>query len=203
MPEGKKQTTNSQTGKIERDLLSLVQAEHDIAIGYWNDALTESQDISLRRYYGLPYGDEVSGRSSAVSRDCAQVVDWALPDLLEPFLNNNSLVKFKPNKQEDVEYARQASDYTNFIFWEDNDGFQTLYDGFKDGLIQKVGLVKVFWDDQTRELEETLNGVSVAQLGALEADDSIEIVAVRPSSSISVLIYSSINTTSCCVSSLD
>ncbi len=180
MPDGKKSTTKTQSNKLERDLLSLVQTEHDIAIGYWNDALTESQDINLRRYYGLPYGDEVSGRSKAVSRDCAQVVDWALPDLLEPFLNNNSLVKFKPNQKDHIEYARQASDYTNFIFWEDNDGFMTLYDAFKDGLIQKVGLVKVFWNDQTRTIDETIHGVSVAQLGALEADDAVEINAVQP-----------------------
>ena len=180
MPKGKKQTKKSQQNTTERTLLSLVEAEHDIAIGFWNDALTESQDASLRRYYGLPYGDEVSGRSSAVSRDCAQVVDWALPDLLEPFLNNNNLVKFKPNKKEDIEAARQASDYTNLIFWEDNNGFQNLYDGFKDGLIQKVGIAKVWWDDQKREIDETIEGVTVAQLGALEADNDVEIGAVRP-----------------------
>ena len=56
---------------------------------------------------------------------------------------------------EDEEMARQCSDYLNYIFYKENDGFLALYTAFKDALIQKNGILKVYWDDaQKIEREE-------------------------------------------------
>ena len=164
----------------EEDLLQMVKRESENAVGFWTDSLSDDRDSALKLYFGMPYGDEEDGRSRAISTDCAQVVDWALPDLIEPFVSSERIVIFKPNKQQDIEYARQATDYMNFIFTEDNDAFQIIYDVGKDGLIQKVGVAKVFWDDQTQEIQETLEGVTEPGIGMLEQEDGVTVDAVRP-----------------------
>ena len=164
----------------EEELLQMVKREAENAIGFWTDSLSDDRDSALKLYFGLPYGDEEDGRSRAISMDCAQVVDWALPDLIEPFVSSERIVIFKPNKSQDIQYARQATDYCNFIFHEDNDAFNIIYSSAKDGLIQKVGVVKVFWDDQTVEIQETLEGVTEPGLGMLEAEEDVTVDAVRP-----------------------
>ena len=64
-------------------LAVLLDEMNRTAVGYLSDEVSVDQDSNLDRYLGKPYGDEEEGRSNAMSLDVAEVVDWALPDLLE------------------------------------------------------------------------------------------------------------------------
>ena len=126
----------------EPQLVALLQAHEAEAAGFHGDQVAAEQDRALDYYYGRPFGDEVEGRSSVVSRDVAEVVDWLLPDLMRIFVGSRQVVRFEPFGAEDEAVARQATDYVNHVFWRDNDGFRLMHDWFKDALLQKVGVVK-------------------------------------------------------------
>lgn len=154
----------------EARLVALLQAHEAEAAGFHGDEVAAEQDRALDYYYGRPFGDEVEGRSSVVSRDVAEVVDWLLPDLVRIFVGSRQVVRFEPFGAEDEAIARQATDYVNHVFWRDNDGFRLMHDWFKDALLQKVGVVKVWWDDAEHVSRTRYEGQSAAALAVFRAD---------------------------------
>ena len=68
---------------------------------------------------------------------------------------SDDVVRCDPVSAEDEEVAKQATDYLNYVFNKDNDGFVSLYTLFKDALIQKNGIAKIYWD--TSEKTRTRN----------------------------------------------
>lgn len=174
MPDAK--PTETQDGI---DLITLLEEHNKTAIGYLSDEVSIDQDSNLDRYLGKPYGDEEEGRSNAVSMDVAEVVDWALPDLLEPFLSGDRIVEFEPSKQADEAWCGQASDLANHVFWRDNPGVLILHDAVKTALIQKLCVVKTVWNKSKRLEEQTITGVAKPVLQALHAEDDVEIVRVE------------------------
>ena len=56
---------------------------------------------------GKPYGNEVKGRSSIVSRDGKRQSEWQHATLIDPFVSSNDIVKGAPISFEDRSLARQ------------------------------------------------------------------------------------------------
>ena len=163
----------------EPQLVALLQAHEAEAAGFHGDQVAAEQDRALDYYYGRPFGDEVEGRSSVVSRDVAEVVDWLLPDLMRIFVGSRQVVRFEPFGAEDEAVARQATDYVNHVFWRDNDGFRLMHDWFKDALLQKVGVVKVWWDDAERVSRTRYENQSAAALAVFRVDPEASVEDVR------------------------
>lgn len=159
----------------DEELTTILEELNRRAIGYLSDEVSVDQDDNLDRYLGRPYGDEEEGRSTALSMDVAEVVDWALPDLLEPFVSGERIVEFSPRRRQDDQFCEQASDLVQYVFMEDNPGFLVLHDTVKTALIQKLGVIKTVWRDEEKTEEETLTGISAIHLAELQQDASIEI----------------------------
>ncbi len=125
--------------------------EHEIqsALGYGDGKLTQQRTDALDRYYGKKYGNEQEGRSQIVTRDVADVIEWIMPSLMKIFTGGDKVVQFEPQGPEDVEMAKQATSYTNYVIMRQNPGFNIIYSWFKDALLQKNGVVKHYWDDTT------------------------------------------------------
>lgn len=160
----------------DREVLSILQAEERASVSYWTSEIADEQAENLSYYLGEPFGDEQDGRSSVVSRDVAEVIDWMMPDLLRVFMATDEVVRFEPQNPNDEAFAKQATEYANFIFTRDNPGFRILHDWFKDALLQKVGIVKVYWEDETEYTKETMMNVSTVDMIALGNDDNVEIL---------------------------
>lgn len=143
------------------------------AVGHMSDEVSATQDDNLERYLGMPYGDEEEGRSQAISMDVAEVVDWAIPDILEPFISGDRVVEFKGSSKSEADYAERATDLINHEFWNENDGVLFLHDVVKTGSIQKICFSKTVWQEEEDEIRETMTGLSVAHLAELQADQSI------------------------------
>ena len=134
----------------------LAEAQRRVAAADGGQTSTlANQRLTADKYYrGEPFGDEVNGRSSVVSRDVAQYVDSQMPSLMRVFASGDEVVVFEPTEPQDEEGAKQATDYVNWI-WRQNDGFVRFHNWFKDGLLFKLGVVKIWWDeveDRTREV---------------------------------------------------
>jgi hypothetical protein len=107
------------------------------------------------------------GRSSAVSTDVADAVEGLMPNLMDIFAGSDEVVRFEPVGPEDEEAAQQETDYVNHVFMQQNPGFMVLYTFIKDGLLQKNGIVKVWWEEGEQEEYETYYGLTDDQFAAL------------------------------------
>lgn len=159
----------------EKELATRLDQMNRQAIGHLSDEVSSDQDDNLERYYGMKYGDEEDGRSQAISMDVAEVVDWAIPDILEPFLSGDRVVEFSPTARGEEEYCSYATDLVNCVFFTENDGATFLHDIVKTGSIQKIGWAKTVWEEEEEEERQTLTGLSISHLQELQNDKSVTI----------------------------
>jgi hypothetical protein len=159
-------------GKVK----SIIENEIDNAIGYLDSETTEDRTRALEYYLRQPYGNEREGRSSIVTGEVAEAIDGALPQLMRVFTTTEDIVYFEPKSQGDEESAKQATDYCNWAFYRDNDGLIILHNWFKDALLQKVGVVKSYWDQKTDVTKEEYKNLTEDELALLLSDQSLKVV---------------------------
>jgi len=161
--------------RMKRDeLLSHVQSEIESAYTSNNGELSDEISNSLDYYLGKPFGNEEDGKSQVISRDVMDVIEWVMPSLMRIFTSNERAVFFDPVGPEDEDAAKQETDVINHIFYKENDGFLNLYTFFKDALLSKNGIMKVFWDPTKETEREEYKGLTDAQLQILLMDDDAE-----------------------------
>nr|BAR27871.1 portal protein [uncultured Mediterranean phage uvMED] len=160
----------------ELELKNIIGQEINNAMGYMGGNLSAQRKKSLEYYMGEPLGTEIDGRSQVVSTDVADTIETILPNLLKIFTASDQTVKCEPVKSEDVALAEQATNYINYIFNKDNDGFSILYTWFKDALIEKNGIVKVYWDESEKVEQETYENLNEQEYQILVDNDDVEVV---------------------------
>ena len=160
----------------EEDLVSRIRGEITDSLGYMGDTISTQREMAMKYYYGLPFGNEVDGRSQYVDSTVQDTIEWIKPSLMRVFASGDEMVKFNPTGQEDVEMAQQATDYVNYVFTKDNPGWEILYSWFTDALLSKNGIVKVWWNDYEEEEREEYTGLDDIGLQALLMDPDVEVV---------------------------
>ena len=160
----------------ELELKNIIGQEINNSMGYMGGNLSAQRKKSLEYYMGEPLGTEIDGRSQVVSTDVADTIETILPNLLKIFTASDQTVKCEPVKSEDVALAEQATNYINYIFNKDNDGFSILYTWFKDALIEKNGIVKVYWDESEKVEQETYENLNEQEYQILVDNDDVEVV---------------------------
>lgn len=160
----------------EGKLKSILEGEIDNAIGYLDSETTEARAKALQYYLRQPYGNEVEGRSQIVTGEVAEAIDGALPQLMRVFTQSSEVVRFEPRGPGDEEGAKQATEYCNWVFSSQNAGFSIMHNWFKDALMQKVGIVKAYWDTKVDVTKETYQDLSDEELVLLLADEQLEVV---------------------------
>ena len=149
---------------------------------YIDDSQNAYQDVegdvqkATDYYLGRPYGNEVSGKSSVTTREVAEAVDGALPQLLKIFTQSVDVVEFTPQNDGDATVAENVTQYVNHIFEKDNAGAILMHNWFWDALVNKVGIVKAYWDVREDANEEEYFGLSQDELAMLMQEPSVEIV---------------------------
>ena len=164
----------------KRELSAHLEQEISSALGYKDGKLTEQRSDALDRYYGKRYGNEQEGRSQIVTRDVADVIEWIMPSLMKIFTSGDKVVQFEPQGPEDVEMAKQSTDYVNHVIMRQNPGFHIIYQWFKDALLQKNGIVKHYWDDSSETLREEYKNLTEEEFTALLLDDGVEVLEHTP-----------------------
>ena len=160
----------------ELELKNIIGQEINNSMGYMGGNLSAQRKKSLEYYMGEPLGTEIDGRSQVVSTDVADTIETILPNLLKIFTASDQTVKCEPVKAEDVALAEQATNYINYIFNKDNNGFSILYTWFKDALIEKNGIVKVYWDESEKVEQETYENLNEQEYQILIDNDDVEVV---------------------------
>jgi hypothetical protein len=164
----------------DRDIVGAASSAVAASANWLNSTLARARETSLRYYRGDPFGNEIDGRSQVVSRDVAQYIDTVMPSLMRIFGGGDEIVRFEPAQQADEKAAKQATDYCNWIWTQQNNGFMTFHHWFKDALLNKIGTVKIWWDDAPERVREVYRGLTEAELQALQDDPDIEVGEVTP-----------------------
>ena len=161
----------------ENKLKSIIDSEIWSALGYIQSETTGERQKALEYYLRRPYGNEVEGKSQIVTGEVAEAVDGALPQLIRVFTSSDSVVEFTPEHEGDQELADGATTYVNHVFYKDNDGFHILHNWFKDALLEKNGIVKVYWDDETNITKEEYKGLTEDEFALIMQDQEVDIVS--------------------------
>jgi hypothetical protein len=157
-------------------LKNLLDSEIDNSIGFLETETVDDRRKALDYYLRRPYGNEIEGRSQIVTGEVAEVIDGALPQLVRVFTASDDIVRFEPKNPGDEEGAKQATEYVNWVFYRDNEGFLVLHNWFKDALLQKTGIVKAYWDDKIEVTKEEYQNLTDDELVLLMADGTREVV---------------------------
>lgn len=157
------------------ELKSIVGKEIDDAIDFVDNWVSPLRATATEYYRGDPFGNEEAGRSQIVSMDVRDTVQAIMPSLMRIFNSTENTVEYAPQGPEDIDAAKQATDYARYVINRDNDGFLQIHAAFKDALIRKVGVLKCYWDDQTKFETHNWTGLDDNALAALMSDASVDV----------------------------
>ncbi len=175
--------------KPKTDVLGILRALKDRSIGFDNDKELNEERADALDYYKGKHEGAISrdlpvpaGRSTVVSTDVANAVEAALPDIVEIFVGGDDVITFKPQGLEDIEAARQETDYVRHIIFQQNRGFWIFYTGIKDALISKTGIFHFYWDG-TPEYDEYQTKATEPQIDQI-IEQGNELVKVEPAGTV-------------------
>ena len=72
----------------------------------------------------------------------------------------------------------------NHVFYKQNYGFMVLYNMFLDALMQKVGVVKHYWEEVEKTTSESYQNLTEQEFNILKQDEDLEIVEHEETTSI-------------------
>ena len=166
----------------DMDLEAMMGQEIKDAVSYIDSDLSPIRARGTEYYRGDPFGNEEDGRSQVVAMEVRDTVSAMLPSLMKVFFSTENVVEFVPRGPEDTDSAQQATDYCNYVFSNDNNGFMVAYATFKDALVRKCGIVKVYIEDSESVRIEEYSGLDdqTLQIVMQEGDADVQIVASYP-----------------------
>lgn len=155
------------------ELRSLVTKRRDSSASYMKTGQSKDRKEALEFYRGdnlSVYGDSGAGLSTVVSRDTMEAIESVLPGLMKPFVSGDEVVRYEPTGPEDEESAKQATEYVNWRFSNDNDGFRVIHDALKDGLMFRLGAAKVVCETVEESNSTFYKDATVEELQAVIDD---------------------------------
>jgi hypothetical protein len=169
--------SEAEIGAIEpmsdEEVESLVGGELTDATSFIDAELSPVRARAIQYYRGEPFGNEEEGRSQVVSTDVRDTIAGIMPSLMRVFFGSRKTVQFTPRSVEDIQSAEQATDYVNYIFNNDNNGFLVLHSVFKDALRSALGIAKYVWEEKVEIKTEYYTGLDEAALTLLLSERDV------------------------------
>jgi hypothetical protein len=174
-----------QSGMGEDEIDSVVRQAIEDAVDFIDNTISPNRATAAEYYNGEPFGNEQEGRSTAMTMDVRDTVQAMLPSLMRIFCGSDHVVEYAPNGPEDLEAAKQATDYVNYILNQDQDEsyISIMYQTFKDALVKGSGFLKYYWDESEDVTSYDLDGLDDEALATLNSDSSIEVVKIKSTAS--------------------
>ena len=160
----------------DQEIISLVEGEINGSADYLDSEISSQQAKAMEYFYGEPFGNEEDGRSQVVVTDVQDTLMWMMPSLMRIFTGGDNVVRFVPETPEDEEVAEQATKYINHVFYKQNNGFMVLYNMFLDALMQKVGVVKHYWEEVEKTTSESYQNLTEQEFSVLSQDEDLEVI---------------------------
>ena len=169
----------------DENLESVVRLAIEDAVDFIDNTMSPRRAEAADYYEGAPLGNEQEGRSQAQTMDVRDTVQSMLPSLIRIFCGSEKVVEYAPRGPEDIEMAKQATDYVNYILENDQDQsyIEILYQTFKDALVKGCGVLKYDWRETEKVESEDLDQLTDEGLAALNSDENVEVTRLDTSMS--------------------
>lgn len=162
--------------KDDAELVSLVESRVSSATGLYDSRLSSERAKITRYYDGLEPKPLHQGDSSYISPDVYDGVESMRAQLLEVFAGDQTPIAFAPQSADDEAKAMEATEVCSHTIFRMNDGFGIFRDALHDGLTSRVGIAKVWWDEDSEDEETEVRDVSYQDFeAALATDPEIEL----------------------------
>ena len=162
----------------QQDIQSAIKAAIQSAIDYVDSDIADQRERAQSYFDGNVDLEHEDGRSRVVSTKVRDVVRGAKPSLMRIFMSNNKFVEFTPKGPEDVANAEQATAYCHWVFNKVG-GYNVLSNAIHDSLVKKVGIVKVWWNQETIAKTYTYENLSDQEVQVLVNKEGVEVVEHR------------------------
>ena len=160
----------------DREILNIISNElSNSTYGTAGSGDISDLETSLDYYLGNPNGREVEGRSQVTSTDVADTIEWILPQIMKSFTQNNQVVTFDPVNKDDEYQAGLESEYTYEVLMKENNGFVVLHEFVKDALMQRNGIIKVYYDEEEVTKSVAFTGIIQEQLVQVLQAENVEL----------------------------
>ena len=167
-------------GMSEEELAALVDYEVQASINWEDSELSKQRAMAIEYYRGeMNDTPPQDNRSKVVSTDLSDTVGHVLPGLMRIFGDQERTAVYQPRGPQDEEYADQATDYINYLFWNECNGYQVLWDSFWDALVCKNGIIKHWWDDTPITDYVDYSGISQDAFTEIAMDPNVEVLAYQ------------------------
>ncbi len=164
------------------ELSAILQKELRQALGSSGTEISQIRLRNLQFYKGEAEGElaapDIEDRSSLVATDVGDTVEWMLPSLLRIFAASKDSMTCSAKHFKHAAGAKMVSEYLRWLFWKKNKGFHILAQWFKDAMIQKVGFLKVSWEEFEEDFEESYKGLLETQVAEILQDPDVTPTAV-------------------------
>lgn len=161
---------------------SILQRHIQNSTNWMGSQISTAQAKAMQYYLGLPEGDlsppGIQGRSTIVDTTVSDQIEWLMPQLMEIFFASGNIVRFIPRKPGDEQGAQQMTALVNYIINDENPGFQFFLDWFKNSLLNKVGVAKVWWEPFDETVREEYSGLTDEQLAITSDDPEVDITQI-------------------------
>lgn len=167
-----KQLSEDELGSIVSNQITLAKA-HDRS----ERAAPRSKAIDYYMGHMDKYVSPEPNRSKVVSRDVADTMGWLMPDIMRVFTASGRMAEAQPVGPEDTQWADEATDGMNYVFWKDNKGYEIVYAASWDALLIGNGIVKTYYDDTPVYTTSFHDGLTEDQVALLVQGEDIEVLA--------------------------
>lgn len=174
--------TAAPKGMTDEQFKNLVGNEIRDALTYIDGEISPERQLNYEYFLGNMIDvPSIEGRSSVVVRVVADYVGFILPSLLRTMIAGRKIVEYPAKGVQDEAAAKAATDYVNDVVLRvDNRIEQQAYGWGFDGLVNKVGVLKVWWEEKKDTKDFVLRDLDpmqfVVAVGQIE-QQGLEIVA--------------------------
>lgn len=164
------------------DLAALIDQEMRYTLGGSTYSNLDDSELSnawveaLNYYFGKPRGDEVEGRSHAISMDVADMVEQTLAQII-PSIEVKNLVDFGAYNVQDEPQAQVESGAVNWAIMDQNNGLIEFISGVKDALLQRNGIIKIYVEEKFEIDEHSFEGLDPVAVDQIINDPNVEVLS--------------------------
>lgn len=126
----------------DNDLTAVIADEIRLAQTFDQSKRTLALEYMRGEMRDLP--SRVNG-SSQTDRTVADAIAWTLPGVVRTFTASDQMVEFEATQEGGEQGAEEASEYTNYGFFRENDGYRILYNATYDSLLMGNGAASSYW----------------------------------------------------------
>ena len=164
---------------MPEELATLVDRAIETSVGYYDSKLSLERKSVLDYYNGILPKPLHAGNSKYISMDVYDSVESLKAVLLETFASGNKIVDFTPQTEDDVEDARIATEYCDYVVFRKNNGYKIFSDVIQDGLTARVGVAKVYWEEEIESVEEEFSNLLLEEVDTLISAPDVDNVEME------------------------